>query len=353
MTLTTAPITIMDHAWVAADAFVGPGVTVGEGAVVGARASVFRDVPPWTVVGGNPARPIRIRAVPRRSGKRCTCCRMSISVLILTLNEEANLPACLASVAWSDDIVVLDSYSTDGTLEIARAAGARIFQRTFEGEHVTAHLRTDTNPVQTLVGVHAGRGRDHATRATRRDAGHRGDPNRPEAAFRVRFKTMLMGKWLRYSSLYPTWVVRLVRPQKIRFEREINLHCLVDGPEGRLCNHFLHYSFNKGLDAWFEKHNRYSRHEAQETLKSLRADGLDWRGCWSIRDDVRRRRALKELSFRLPFRPTLRFLYMFVMRRGFLDGWPGYLYCRLLATYEQMIVVKAAEFRRREKGLPV
>lgn len=277
---------------------------------------------------------------------------MSISVLILTLNEEANLPACLASVAWSDDIVVLNSYSVDRTVEIARAAGASVLQRTFEGEHVQRTFGLTLPFKHEWVYMPDA---DEITPPDLRDEmlAIAADPNRPEAAFRVRFKTILMGKWLRYSSLYPTWVVRLVRPQKIRFEREINLRCLVDGPEGRLSNHFLHFSFNKGLDAWFEKHNRYSWHEAQETLKSLRADGLDWRGCWSIRDDVRRRRALKELSFRLPFRPTLRFLYMFVMRRGFLDGWPGYLYCRLLATYEQMIVVKTAELRRREKGLPV
>jgi putative colanic acid biosynthesis acetyltransferase WcaF len=62
MTLITAPIVIMEHAWIAADAFIGPGVTIGEGAVVGARATVFKNVPPWTVVGGNPARVIRERS---------------------------------------------------------------------------------------------------------------------------------------------------------------------------------------------------------------------------------------------------------------------------------------------------
>ena len=61
MALTTAPIIVEDDVWIAADAFVGPGVRVGEGAVVGARASVFKDVPPWKVVGGNPAQEIRSR----------------------------------------------------------------------------------------------------------------------------------------------------------------------------------------------------------------------------------------------------------------------------------------------------
>lgn len=278
---------------------------------------------------------------------------MSISVIILTLNEETNLPACLASVAWSDDVVVLDSFSTDGTVEIARAAGARVYQRAFDNENNqrTYSLKGIEFKYPWVYIVDA----DEITTPELQNEmlAVAANSDRPEAAFQVRRKDMFMGRWLRYSSLYPTWKPRLVRPKKIRFEREINMDFIIDGVEGRLDNHIVHYSFNKGLDAWFEKHNRYSRHEAQETLKSLRSGGLDWQGCWSIRDDLRRRRALKELSFRLPFRPTLRFFYMFLIRRGFLDGWPGYLYCRLLATYEQMIVVKAAEMRRRAKGLPV
>ena len=178
------------------------------------------------------------------------------------------------------------------------------------------------------------------------------DKSRSEAAYRMRFKTMFMGRWIKHSSLYPTWVVRLYRPEAITFERTINLHYRINGEVGRLQSHFEHYTFNNGITAWFDKHNRYSWQEAEESLKSLAKGGFVFGDLWS-REPAARRRALKELSFRLPFRPLLRFLYMYLLRLGFLDGRPGYHYCRLLAIYEYMIVLKMREIRRRHKGLPI
>lgn len=278
---------------------------------------------------------------------------MGISVLIMTLNEEVNLPACLASVAWSDDIVVLDSFSTDKTVAIAKAAGARVVQHEYVNELSQRRYGLKQIPFKhPWVYIPDA---DEVTPPELRDEmlALAADPARPEALFRCRFRVFFMGRWIRHSSLYPTWVVRLVRPDRIDFEREINCHWIVDGPEGRLANHFVHYSFNKGMTWWFEKHNRYSWHEARESLNSLSDERIDWRGALGFGDAVRRRRALKALSFRLPGRPFLRFLYMYVLRRGFLDGWPGYIYCRLLASYELMIVIKMAEIRRRQQGLPV
>lgn len=274
-----------------------------------------------------------------------------ISVLILTLNEEANLPRCLESVRWSDDIVVLDSFSTDRTVEIARAAGARVFQRRFDNErdHRAASLRVGFRH-PWVYNPDA----DEVTPSELRDEmlSVVGDHSRREVAYRVRFKTMFFGRWIKHSSLYPTWVVRLFRPEKLSFERQINLRYVINGPVGKLQNHFEHYTFNKGLNAWFDKHNRYSWQEAEESLKSLGPG--QWRvGSLFAADPVVRRRALKELSFRLPCRPLLRFLYMYVLRRGFLDGLSGYHYCRLLAIYEYMIVIKMKEIRRRSQGLPI
>jgi len=272
-----------------------------------------------------------------------------ISVLILALNEETNLPRCLESVRWSDDVIVFDSFSSDRTVEIARDAGARVVQRRFDNErdHRQAALR--------LPFKHAWVYNPDADEVAPTDLRDEmisvvQDGSRKEVAYRVRFRTMFMGRWVKHSSLYPTWVTRLFRPDRISFERTINLRYIVDGPEGRLQNHFEHYSFNKGLNAWFEKHNRYSQHEAEESLKSL-SDGQ-----WSLaglvaRDPVARRRALKELSFRLPCRPLLRFAYMYLLRLGLLDGLPGYHYCRLLAIYEYMIVLKMKEIQRRQRGL--
>jgi glycosyltransferase involved in cell wall biosynthesis len=279
---------------------------------------------------------------------------MSISVLVMTLDEEVNLPACLAAVAWSDDIVVLDSFSGDRTVEIARAAGARVYQHEYVNE-----LSQRRYGLKEIAFKHPWvyiPDADEVTPPELRDEmlAIAADPDRREGVFRCRFKVFFMGRWLRYSSLYPTWVVRLVRPDRIDFEqREINCHWIVDGPEGYLRSHFIHYSFNKGISWWFDKHNRYSWHEARESLNSLAGEHIDWRGILNPGDAVRRRRMLKALSFRLPCRPLLRFFYMYLLRRGFLDGWPGYVYCRLLASYEFMIVVKMAEIRRRRQGLPI
>jgi glycosyltransferase involved in cell wall biosynthesis len=276
---------------------------------------------------------------------------MRISILILTLNEEKNLPRCLESLRWSDDIVVMDSFSTDQTLEIARAAGARVVQRKFDNERDqrTASLKLEFkhpwvyNPdADEVTPLEL---RDEMLRVVQ-------DKSRSEVAYRVRFKTMFMGRWIKHSSLYPTWVVRLFRPEAISFERTINLRCVVNGLEGKLQSHFEHYTFNKGLDAWFDKHNRYSSQEAKENLRLIERGGFCFGNLWSV-EPPKRRRALKELSFRLPFRMPLRFFYMYLVRLGFLDGLPGYHYCRLLTIYEYMIVLKMREIRRRQQGLPL
>ena len=274
-----------------------------------------------------------------------------ISVLILTRNEEANLPASLEAVRWSDDIVVFDSYSTDRTVDIAKAAGARVIQRAFDNERDqrSASLRVAFKH-PWIYNPDA----DEITPPDLRDEmlAATSDPDRSEVAYRVRFKNMFMGKWIKRSSLYPTWVVRLFRPERISFERSINLRYVVDGKVGRLQCHFEHHSFNQGLDPWLEKHRRYALHEAEESIKSLARGGFEWRTLFS-RQPVIRRRALKELSIRLPCRPTLRFLYMYLVRMGCFDGRAGLAYCRLLSAYERMITRQVKQRQRRPLGLEI
>jgi glycosyltransferase involved in cell wall biosynthesis len=269
-----------------------------------------------------------------------------ISVLVLTLDEERNLPACLRSVAWSDDVVVLDSGSADTTVAIAREFGARVVQAKFANERERRAFAMGLpfkhpwvyNPDADEVTTEELRDEMLAKVAT---------PGLEEVAFRVRFKTMLFGRWLRFSGLYPTWVVRLFRPEFVRLERNVNLRYVVEGREGRLRSHFLHHTFNNGFEAWIDKHNRYSSGEALETVRELESGRLDWRELAPGADPVARRAALKRLSMRLPFRPALRFAYMYVLRGGFLDGFAGLTYCRLLAMYEYMIVLKVRELRAR------
>jgi len=279
---------------------------------------------------------------------------VSISVLILTKNEAANLPRCLESVAWSDDIVVLDSGSTDETVKIARDFGARVFHRAFDNE---AAQRTHSLGLPFKYDWVFNPDADEVATASLRDemAGAVAAANEAVVAYQCRFRNMFMGRWLRFSSLYPTWVIRLFRPTRIRFEREINLRYVADGAVGTLESHFEHYSFNNGFDAWFEKHNRYSSQEARESLMSLAKERVRWRSIFDFRPAHarERRRALKELSFRLPMRPLLRFLYMYFGRGGILDGVPGFHYCAMVSVYEYMIVLKMLELRRRATGQPL
>jgi glycosyltransferase involved in cell wall biosynthesis len=273
-----------------------------------------------------------------------------ISVLVLTLNEEANLPRCLESLRWCDDIVVLDSGSSDRTVEIAREYGARVVTRPFDNwaSHQNWALESIEYRHPWLYYSDA----DEVMPPELRDElSQVATPSsQPHAAYRVRYKNYFLGRWIRHCGIYPTWVLRFYKPEKVRYERLVNPTAKVDGSIGLLQEHFLHYSFNKGLQAWFDKHNKYSTAEAIETIRDLREGAIDWAGLVDFANPARRRLALKHLSFRLPFRPLLRFLYMYVLKLGFLDGAAGFHYCMMLSIYEYMIVLKVRELRRRERG---
>jgi glycosyltransferase involved in cell wall biosynthesis len=275
---------------------------------------------------------------------------VSVSVLILTLNEELNIAACLDCLSWCDDVVVLDSLSSDRTREIAAGRGARVVSRAFDNWSAhqnwamtniefrhpwVLYLDADERCLPEL--------RDDVLRHARADA--------PEAAFRARRKDFFMGRWLKHAQLYPTWLVRLFRPQRIRYERLVNPVAVVDGPIGELEGHIIHYPFSHGVSHWVARHNRYSDMEALEAAKVRQNRGASG-SLWS-RDPNERRRALKDLFFKLPARPLAKFLYYYAWRRGFLDGRAGFTYATLQAFYEYLIDCKGVELERRRRGLPV
>jgi glycosyltransferase involved in cell wall biosynthesis len=272
---------------------------------------------------------------------------VSFSILLLTYNEEINLPACLAAISWCNDIIVVDSFSNDKTVDIARSAGALVIQRKFDNfasqrnfalEHVSFkhgwvfHLDADeifTNELKQEIEQEL----LHAT----------------YEAYRVPSKMILFGKWLRFSGMYPTYQVRLSKTPNFRFVQVGHGQREDLQPEkvGTLRHPYLHYSFSKGLSDWFEKHNRYAAMEAYETIQQLKEGHIRWAELFSA-DTTIRRRALKNLSCRLPFRPLLRFIYMYFYRLGILDGRQGLTYCTLLSIYEYMIVLSLRERRMKE-----
>jgi hypothetical protein len=161
-------------------------------------------------------------------------------------------------------------------------------------------------------------------------------------------KNFFMGKWIRHA-YPPSLIMRFFRPDKIHFERLVNPTAVIHGPHGYLTKMFEHYNFSKGVTEWVSKHNQYSELEAMEGIKLTKA-GFDLKAIMQS-DRASRRKALKNLSFFLPCRAFLRFFEMYFVRRGILDGIPGYHYCRLIAFYEYLISLKMKEILLKEKGL--
>jgi glycosyltransferase involved in cell wall biosynthesis len=274
----------------------------------------------------------------------------SVSILILTLNEERNIGSCIDALAGFTDVVVLDSFSSDGTCEIARARGARVVQRKFDNWAAHQNWAMENiefaNPWVFYL--------DADERMTpdlgREIANIAADSGRREVAFYCGRRNYFMGRWIRHA-MPPGMIMRFFKPGHVRFERLVNPVPVINGPHGYLHSMFDHFNFSKGLTEWFDKHNRYSLLEAMEGMKLLKEPrpGL---GDLLALDPFRRRKALKDLSFRMPFRPTLKFLWMYFLKRGFLDGRAGAIYCRLQSMYEYMIVIKMKELARNERGLP-
>ncbi|HEY0800320.1 MAG TPA: glycosyltransferase family 2 protein [Steroidobacteraceae bacterium] len=274
-----------------------------------------------------------------------------VSVLILTLNEEINIAECIDSCGWSDDLVVFDSFSSDRTREIAVTKGARVFQRRFDdyAAQRNAALSTVTYAHPWVLMVDADE-RVPADLAAEIAAAVR-SVNSQVVMFRMRRKDFFLGKWLKRSSGYPTWFGRLVRLGRVRVQREYNEEYIADGDVVHLKAHLHHLPLNKGVDYWYERHNRYSKMEAMLTLnmRSAPISSLNLFGA----DPIERRRSLRQIAYRMPMRPLMVFLYLYIIRLGILDGRAGFYFSRMRAAYEMMIDLKIMELERREQGLPI
>jgi glycosyltransferase involved in cell wall biosynthesis len=264
-----------------------------------------------------------------------------ISAFILTFNEENILSKCLSNLSFVDEILVFDSFSTDETVNIAKKMGARVIQRKFDNyanqrNEALKAISPDTDWILMVDAdeIVSPELKNEIVRITNIS-------NNPVTLYLVRRKDMFQGKWIKHSSGYPTWFGRLFRYGKVWVEREVNEEYHTSGETGYLSEHLVHYPFNKGLNFWFEKHNRYSSMEATLMTSELQ-DKLKIFDLLST-DPVKRRKAQKCLTYRLPFRPSIVFFAFFLLKGGFLDGRRGYTFCRLRKTYEWMIAIKREE----------
>lgn len=275
-----------------------------------------------------------------------------VSILILTKNEEGDLPGCLQSVAWSSDVVVYDSCSTDRTQEIAASAGARIIERPFDNwaSHQNWGLRNIPFHHPWVFYI------DADERLTPEAASElqaiASNPNPHVVAYRIRRRDFFQGRQLRYVQTSP-WYIRFFRPEFVHYERLVNPVTVVDGAVGDLQHPLDHYPFSKGLSHWIARHNSYSTFEAQQILLNRASeDPFSLAAVFFDRDFNRRRFHQKELFYRLPARPLIKFLLLYVFKRGFLDGRPGFTYALLQSIYEAMIVLKVQELEQPQASLP-
>lgn len=272
-----------------------------------------------------------------------------ISALILTKNEERNLPGCIETLRWTDDIHVLDSFSTDRTVEIARDLGAHVYQQRLGTACERQNWSIRNIPFKYPWVFYS----DADERVTSRLAQTmKAAVENPGAmvAFEIERRDFFLGTWLKHTQVTSRYL-RLFRPDKMRYERRAHPVSITDGPTGRIEGYLDHYPFSKGIGEWVEKHNLYSTQEAEDILDSRR-QGAPEDQSWSLRkalfdrDLTERRRNQKQLYYRLPCRPLVKFAGMYLLKRGFLDGRAGFTYSTLIAFYDYMIVLKTRELER-------
>ncbi len=272
-----------------------------------------------------------------------------ISVLILTRNEERDLPGCLRSVQWSDDVWVLDSLSTDRTRAIAEAAAAKVVERAFDNwaSHQNWALQNIPFRYPWVFYLDADERVSEGLGLCLREVA--ADPG-AHVAFEVRRRDFLYGTWLRHVQL-SAWYTRLFQPSKMRYERLVNPVSIVDGSTGRVSGALDHFPFSKGMAHWIDRHNDYSSREAQQLLLNrASAPPFRLRDAFFQKDFQARRKQQKQFFYRLPARPLLKFLLIYVAKRGFLDGRAGLTYALLQSIYEYFIVLKTRELERSAAG---
>ena len=280
--------------------------------------------------------------------------KVDVSILIPCKNEELNIERSLKSVRWANEVFVVDSESTDKTIEIAKRFDTEIIQFKYTGgwpkkknwalENLPFSndwvliLDADEclppeaeNEIRTIVC----------------------NPNEKHTGYWINRRYFFLGKPLKHA-YFPNWNLRLFGHKSGRYEKitdlttdsgdhEIHEHVVVQGTTGKLDSIMDHHAFPT-IESFVEKHNRYSNWEAV-----VESSSTDDETALQL-DSVKGKRRLRRLFRKLPFRPTLRFFYVFIWQGGFLDGWPGYVFARLHAQYEFLSLAKAKAIHKKRKN---
>ena len=278
-----------------------------------------------------------------------------VAGVVLTLNEERDLPRALASLAWCDELLVLDSGSTDATAALAHAHGARVIVHRPEGGFLISEQRNlaliDGNlQSEWVLFLDAD---EEITPACAAAITAATSASTELLGFELTPRYWFLGRWLRYTQGYPNWHPRLLRRNFLRFEGGVwESFCGLNGDPlpgliGRIKEPYEHYAFSKGINDWLERHSRYADWEAKKITAYLDGGGSNSLG-------TRRWRQLRELAaIAWPLRPFGRFVQKYLLQGGWREGWQGLLFAFLMASYDLITVVKVIELRRKRKGLPL
>ncbi|MBD2288162.1 MAG: glycosyltransferase family 2 protein [Microcystis sp.] len=283
--------------------------------------------------------------------------KIPVSVLIPAKNEESNLTACLESVARADEVFVVDSQSSDRSIEISTNYGANVVQFYFNGRWPKKkNWSLDNLPFRNQWVLIVDCDERITPELWDEIATVIQDPN--YNGYYLNRRVFFLGQWIRYGGKYPDWNLRLFKHKSGRYENlntedipntgdnEVHEHVILDGKVGYLKNDMLHIDF-RDIYHWLERHNRYSNWEARVYYNILTGnDESGTIGANLFGDAVQRKRFLKKIWVKLPFKPLLRFILFYFIRLGFLDGKAGYIYGRLLSQYEYQIGVKLYELRQ-------
>ena len=245
-----------------------------------------------------------------------------LSVVVITLNEEDRIQECLASVTWADEIIVVDAGSGDKTVALAREFTDHVTIRAWEGFAAQKNFGIERATGDWVLSLDA----DELVEPALRDeiTAVLANPG-PHAGFRIARRNIMWGRWIRHGRLYPDWQLRLFRRGRGRFvERAVHESVTVDGPVGRLTKALLHHSYRDVSD-FLRRADRYSTLAAEEWARS----GQPFR------------------PYQLVTAPLGRFLSMYVLHGGVLDGWRGFLLAVLYAYY---VLVRSAKIWELHKG---
>ena len=275
--------------------------------------------------------------------------KQTIAGVVLTLNEEHDLARALKSLAWCDELIVVDSGSTDQTYDIAYRCGAKFLQHIQTPPFLITDQRNwvlDSACLQSDWVLFLDADEEVSSSLAHQIVASINSPS-SIGAYELTPRYWFMGQWLKFTQGYPNWHPRLVRRGRAHFQGGVWETFSTKSPVGRLSYPYEHYAFSKGFDDWLERHRRYSSWDASQIVHFLNSG--------SMQSSLQLRSShLRLLMTRFWYlRPPFRFIQKYILQLGFLEGWQALLFSLMMFFYDLMTVIKVIEALRRKRKQPL